>query len=397
MAALPEFYLAAARHHADAVVVVGLAASGWLACRSHAARHGAARELSSAACGIAFAAAAAGAALASRFLPLPTGIEPALEASLLLSRATLLGMTALLCAVAFLAANRSALLRAELRDRAEAERRLQHAKAAADEASRAKGDFLAVMSHEIRTPLNAVMGFANLLRESPLDDIQRSHVATIIAEGARLGALMNDILDLSKIEKGSLTLECVPFAPAEIAQDVLRLFGPRAAQRAVELRLEESDLSDLVVNGDPLRFRQILVNLVDNALKFTPRGSVTIALAWTKPSKPGGLGGLRTAVRDTGIGIEREKIAGLFQMFTQADSSTTRRYGGTGLGLAICRRLAALMGGEISVRSEPGQGSEFAVALPFRAEAAAAEPVVRLRMPATVPVRTAPVFGKRLA
>ncbi len=374
MLPLSDLYLAAARHHLDALLVIVLAGAGWLACRHHAARMGASRELSVFACALAFAAAIAGALLATRIELLTAPPEPALDASMLLTRATILGMTALLCAVALLAANRSALLRAQLRDRAEAERRLQQAKDAADEANRAKGDFLAVMSHEIRTPLNAVMGFANLLGESRLDDTQRSYVTTILGEGARLGSLINDILDLSKIEKGRLSLEQAPFAPVESAQDVLRLFGPRATQRQIELRLHAPLGPALIVEGDPLRFRQILVNLVDNALKFTPRGSVTIALAWIAPATDATLGRLTVRVRDTGIGIAREKIGRLFQMFSQADSSTTRRYGGTGLGLAICQRLTHLMGGEITVRSEDGTGTEFTVELPLPLFALDAEP-----------------------
>ena len=366
MLALSEMYLAAARYNLDTLLVIALAGAGWLACCRHTARLGASRELSVIGCALAVAAAIAGALLASRIELFTAPPEPALDASMLLTRATILGTTALLCAVALLAANRSALLRAELRDRAAAEHRLQQAKLAADEANRAKGDFLAVMSHEIRTPLNAVMGFTNLLGESRLDDTQRSYVETIRNEGVRLGTLINDILDLSKIEKGHLTLECVPFCPAEIVDDVRRLFGPRAQQRGIELRFNSADTNSLVVEGDPLRLRQILVNLVDNALKFTARGSVTIALAWKPPAIQSGPGKLTLRVSDTGIGIAREKIGRLFQMFSQVDSSTTRRYGGTGLGLAICQRLAQLMGGEIAVRSEFGEGSEFSVELPLQ-------------------------------
>ena len=393
MFVLSELYLAAARHHLDALVVIVLTGAGWLACCRHATRCGASRELSLAACVLAAAAAVAGALLASRIELLTAPPEPAIDASMLLTRATILGMSALLAAVALLAANRSALLRAELRDRAEAERRLQQAKDAADEANRAKGDFLAVMSHEIRTPLNAVMGFANLLGESRLDDTQRSYVTTILGEGARLGSLINDILDLSKIEKGRLALEQVPFAPVETVQDVLRLFGPRAAQRQIELRLDAPIDHVLIVEGDPLRFRQILVNLTDNALKFTPRGSVTIALGWEPPAAGAAQGRLTVRVRDTGIGIVREKIGRLFQMFTQADSSTTRRYGGTGLGLAICQRLAHLMGGEITVRSEAGAGTEFTVELPLPPFALEREPARR------EPARAGPIASleKRLA
>jgi CheY-like chemotaxis protein len=222
------------------------------------------------------------------------------------------------------------------------------------------------MSHEIRTPLNAVMGFANLLAESRLDDAQRGYVATIMTEGARLGSLINDILDITKIEKGRLILERLPFAPAETVQEVLRLLSPRAAEKNLELRFEAHLAGPLLVGGDPLRFRQIIVNLVDNAIKFTPRGSVTVFMSWNAPA--GGAaqdGELAIRVSDTGIGIAPDKVKGLFRMFVQADTSTTRRYGGTGLGLAICQRLVMLMGGEITARSTQGEGSEFSFKLPL--------------------------------
>jgi hypothetical protein len=355
MSAPLEIGRAAAQFHLDALLGVAAVAAVWFACRRHVARRGAAPDFSEAAGALALLVPVLGGGCAAVLVP---------EASA--ARGAVLGVTALLAAVILLAATGLALLRAELRRRAETERQLQQAKAEADEASRAKGDFLAVMSHEIRTPLNAVMGFAHLLDESPLDATQRSHVATILAEGARLGTLLNDILDLSKIDKGRLVLECAPFSPIESAQDVLRLFGPRARQRGLDLRLDAAACeAALIVEGDALRFRQVVVNLVDNALKFTPRGSVTIALAWAAPAAGTRHGRLALRVRDTGIGIPREKIGRLFQMFTQADSSTTRRYGGTGLGLAICQRLVHLMGGEIAAHSESGAGTEFAVELPL--------------------------------
>ncbi len=177
-----------------------------------------------------------------------------------------------------------ALMRAEVRQHAETERELQRAKTAADQANRAKGDFLAMFSHEIRTPLNAVMGFANLLSESKLDEAQRGYLETITGEGARLNSLIDDILDLSKIEEGRLVLERLPFAPVESAADVLRLLSARALEKQIDLRFEAQLVGPLLVTGDPLRFRQVLVNLVDNAIKFTPRGSVTLFLNWTPPA-----------------------------------------------------------------------------------------------------------------
>ena len=290
--------------------------------------------------------------------PAPESLAVAIAA-----RALVFGATALIGVVWLIAAARIALLRAELRVHADAGRQLQQAKATADEANRAKSDFLAVMSHEIRTPLNAVMGFANLLAESKLDDAQRGYVSTIATEGARLGSLINDILDLTKIEKGRLVLERLPFAPAETAQEVLRLLTPRAAEKKLDLRFEAHLAGPLLVAGDPLRFRQILINLLDNAIKFTPRGSVTLFMAWCPPLPDTTHGQLAIRICDTGIGIPPEKLHDLFQMFMQADSSTTRRYGGTGLGLAICQRLVMLMGGEITVRSAQEEGSEFSFTL----------------------------------
>ncbi len=383
MIAPSEFHDLVARYHLDALLGFLLVTGAWWLCRRHVRRRSAAPD---------FPAAAGWLALA---VPVVGGVcATVLVAEASAPRIAVLGVTALLAAVILIAATGLAVLRAELRMRIATERELQRAKAEADEASRAKGDFLAVMSHEIRTPLNAVLGFAHLLAESPLDETQRSHVSTILAEGARLGTLMNDILDLTKIEKGRLTLEQAPFSPIESAQDVIRLFGPRARQRGLELRLAAACDPALVVEGDPLRFRQIIVNLVDNALKFTPSGSVTITLEWAAPAASRANGQLAVRVRDTGIGIPAEKIGRLFQLFTQADSSTTRRYGGTGLGLAICQRLAHLMGGVISVRSEPGNGTEFTVAVPlspFLLDAGEARP------PRMKPVPSAPSARPRLA
>jgi len=289
------------------------------------------------------------------------------------ARLVMLGCTTMFGLVLLASSSLSAVMRAEIRRHATTAQQLERAKKAADDASRAKSDFLAVMSHEIRTPLNAVMGFANLLGETKLDDAQRDYVGTINAEGRRLTSLISDILDLTKIEEGRLVLERLPFAPVETANEVLRLLSPRALERRIDLRFEAQTAGPLLIAGDPLRFRQILLNLVDNAIKFTPQGAVTLFLAWTPPD-PGAMHGrLRVQVRDTGIGIAPEKLRDLFQMFMQADTSTTRRYGGTGLGLAICQRLVSLMEGEIEVRSEPGAGAEFSFTLPVTPVAAPEE------------------------
>lgn len=291
---------------------------------------------------------------------------PAPATLTVLVRAIPLGAAAVVVIMLLAHAARVASLKAELRGHVINERELQQAKSAADHANRAKSDFLAVMSHEIRTPLNAVLGFANLLAETKLDDAQRGYLVTITSEGARLASLINDILDLSKIEEGRLVLERLPFAPAESAHEVLRLLGARALEKKLDLRFEAQLAGPLLVAGDPLRFRQVLINLVDNAVKFTPRGSVTVFLSWSPAvSAEAPQGRLSVRVVDTGIGIAEQRLKDLFQMFTQMDTSTTRRYGGTGLGLAICQRLVTLMGGEISVLSKRGEGSEFRFSLPM--------------------------------
>lgn len=283
---------------------------------------------------------------------------------------SLLRMTMLLGGMAvaggwLVLASRVAVLEADLRQRVDIERELQHAKTSADEANRAKSDFLAMMSHEMRTPLNAVTGFATLLRDTRLDEAQRDYVRTITGEAARLSSLINDVLDLTKIEEGRLNLERMPFAPVETAHEVLRLLQSRASDQRLDLRFEAQIAGPLLIAGDPLRFRQVLLNLLDNAIKFTPVGSVTLFLTWRPPPAEGGTGQLAVRVKDTGIGIAEEKLRKLFQMFVQADTSTTRRYGGTGLGLAISQRLVRMMGGEITATSKPGVGSEFAFVLPM--------------------------------
>ena len=372
------------RYRADAIAIAVLAIVVCTLSRRHIRRRGAAQEFSGTTCVMVVALVIAGALLAEWTL-LVLGYPAAGSGTVAVAaRGMVLGAAALIAAVWLIAAARIALLRAELRVHADTGRQLQQAKAVADDANRAKSDFLAVISHEIRTPLNAVMGFANLLSESRLDDAQRGYVSTITTEGARLSSLISDVLDLTKIENGRLVLERLPFAPAETAQEVLRLLSPRAMEKKLDLRLEAHLAGPLLVAGDPLRFRQILLNLVDNAIKFTPRGSVTVYLAWSPPAAGLTHGQLSLRVRDTGIGIPPEKVRDLFQMLMQADSSTARRYGGTGLGLAICQRLVVLMGGEIVVRSTPGEGSEFAFtlsvapfALPEEPPQEATEPVFK--------------------
>ncbi len=348
----------------DAVCLAVLAVAACFVCRALVKRRRADQEFSRATCGLVTLLAVGGTLLAEWVAGALDFSIATPAVSLATARAIALGGAAFLIGVLLTSSTLLALMRAQIRQHADTERELQKAKAAADEANRAKGDFLAVMSHEIRTPLNAVMGFANLLAETKLDESQRGFLGTITGEGARLSSLINDILDLSKIEEGRLILERLPFAPVETTHEVLRLFNPRATDKNIELRFEAQIVNPLLIAGDPLRFRQIVVNLVDNAIKFTPSGSVTVFLHWTPPADGLAYGTLNVRVRDTGIGIPEEKCQKLFRMFVQADASTTRRFGGTGLGLAICQRLVGLMGGDIAVKSEPGNGTEFSFNLP---------------------------------
>ena len=255
------------------------------------------------------------------------------------------------------------------RERAEAE--LKVAKQAAEDANQAKGDFLAYTSHEIRTPLNAIIGFSDVLMTSALNPTQQDYSRRIKNAGTRLLTLINDLLDLSKIEAGKLNIEYADFEMRQTLDEVVQEQAVKAREKKIKLDLVvDDDVPDALI-GDSLRLRQIVLNLIGNAIKFTPvDGNVT-----TRAQVVGHEGGrprIKISVTDTGIGIPPDKIGALFQRYAQAEASTARKYGGTGLGLSICKSLVELMEGQIGVTSETGKGSVFAFELPFKVRAAVA-------------------------
>jgi len=247
--------------------------------------------------------------------------------------------------------------------RKEAEAALTRAKDAAEAADRAKSEFLAVVSHEIRTPINGVIGFTKLLRETPLSAEQFGFVDMIGSSGLTLEALISDILDMSKIEAGKIDIDHAPFALRRSVEEVVTFFTPRARSAGLSLSAKIDEDVPALVNGDANRLRQILVNLIGNAIKFTEHGSVCVSLSCGRGAMIEGQNRrelrLFFAVTDTGIGIPPEKMNQLFRPFSQVDTSASRRRGGTGLGLIISKRLCELMGGAISVESEPTKGSTF--------------------------------------
>lgn len=246
----------------------------------------------------------------------------------------------------------------------ERERELYEINEKAESANRSKSEFLANMSHEIRTPINGILGFAQLLSVMPLEEKQRSFVDIILSSGNSLLAIVNDILDFSKIEAGKLQIEAVPFEISKVIGDTVDMLQAKANEKSLEMTVRIAPGTPRTLIGDPTRVRQILINYVGNAIKFTDRGRITIT------AEARILGNTETIIRfevtDTGIGISKTALTHIFDKFMQADASTTKRYGGTGLGLAICQQLSRLMGGDVGVESEESKGSCFWFEAPFR-------------------------------
>lgn len=260
----------------------------------------------------------------------------------------------------------------DITDYVRKEEELEAARRRADEANAAKSDFLAAMSHEIRTPINAIMGLTELSLKKPLDLELKDDLETVKAASINLLALVNDILDLSKIEAGGMRLESIPFSPRESIERTVKSFKASVGRKGIALELSIDERTPELVLGDPLRFGQILFNLIGNAVKFTEKGGVYVSLLSLSRKDGSDTIRLQVEVRDTGIGIPANRLESIFESFSQASEGTARKYGGSGLGLTISRRLARLLGGDVHVESLSGSGSSFTFDAYFAAAPAGA-------------------------
>ncbi len=258
-----------------------------------------------------------------------------------------------------------ARLRAIRRAAAAAATQREEERAGVARAGDARCDFLVELCRDLRPPLDTLGGIARLLGDTPLDDTQRAYLGNLANETEHLEMLVQDILDYHQLERGELTLEAAPFSPVEVVRDTLRRFTSRAEEKRLDLRFEAQVHHRLVVSGDARRFQRILAHLVDNAIRFTPFGSITLYLSWTNPSAAEPCGRLKVRVRDTGVGLSREQQAWLFEPDRAPDSAAPPAPGSAGLGLALVQRLVTLMNGELSVQSQPGAGADVRVSLPL--------------------------------
>ena len=266
-------------------------------------------------------------------------------------------------------------------------------KRAAEEANRAKSEFLANMSHEIRTPLNGIIGFCRLALETPANEQQRSHLETACDSAETLASIVSDVLDFSKIEAGCMQLERTNVDLVRLLERTVNLFALRTAEKGLLLQCVIDPCVPQHVMGDPVRLRQILTNLLSNAVKFTHTGFVSCSADFIEKRDSTAL--VRFAIRDTGIGIPLDRQSSIFEAFTQADGSVTRKYGGTGLGLTICSRLVNLAGGDIRVHSQPGVGTEFSFVLPLEITGKPVEAEIAAPAPTALRRRLSGSRGRR--